>query len=134
MFQPRRCRESAARRIAWPTKLIDNDKVNRTNTAGNQTHQRLKIKSGFDAYPISVPKLGVSMGKPKPKKDNAVSIPMELAIVSVKSVIIKELIFGKTPVNIILRFDVPDVFDAITYSLRASDNTSDRISRVVVIQ
>ena len=74
------------------------------------------------------------MGKPKPKKDNAVSIPMDLAIVSVKSVIIKGLIFGKTPVNIILRFDVPDVFDAITYSLRASDNTSDRINRVVVIQ
>ena len=134
MFQPRRCRESAARRIAWPTKLIDNDKVNRTNTAGNQTHQRLKIKSGLDAYPMSVPKLGVSIGKPKPKNDSAVSIPIELAMVKVKSVMINELIFGKTPANMILKLDVPDVFEAMTYSLRASERTSDRISRVVVIQ
>lgn len=114
--------------------MIDRDSVNKTSTAGNQTHQRSKIKSGFEAKPIRVPRLGVSIGKPKPKNDSAVSIPIELAIVKVKSVMINELIFGKTPANMILKLDVPDVFDAITYSLRASERTSERISRVVVIQ
>ena len=59
---------------------------------------------------------------------------MELAMVKVKSVMIKELMLGKTPVNMILKLEVPDVFDAMTYLLRASESTSERISRVVVIQ
>ena len=72
------------------------------------------MTSELFAYEIKVPKLGVLIGNPKPKNVKLVSIPIFAAKFIVKLVIINELKFGITSKNMILKFDVPNVLDALT--------------------
>ena len=82
--------------------------------AGTQTHCLFTKTSESVANEISVPKLGVSFGKPKPKKVYVVSIPILPAKFIVKLVIINELKLGMISLNIILKSFVPNVFEAET--------------------
>ena len=57
---------------------------------------------------------GVAAGNPKPKNDNATSIPIFEANANVALTIIIEEIFGNISLNIILKLLVPIVFEALT--------------------
>ncbi|CAK7066242.1 hypothetical protein [Tissierella sp.] len=62
---------------------------------------------GVLAYETKVPSDGVAGGKPNPKKDNPVSIPMFPTNPKINSTIMIQLIFGRIPVNIIFKPLVP---------------------------
>jgi len=94
--------------------LILNIKTKIRIDAGNQIHCLLTSTSPLLAYPISVPKLGTLVGRPKPKNVSVVSIPIFAAKFIVKLVMINELRFGMISRNMMTKSLVPRVFDALT--------------------
>ena len=86
--------------------------INNKIVAGNHNHGRVVTLTGSLANPIKVPRDGVVVGNPYPKKDKVVSIPMLPAIANTTSIIIAEVMLGKTSRKIIVKLDEPEVFEA----------------------
>jgi hypothetical protein len=87
---------------------------NSVSAAGSHTYILLWIISGFEASDISVPIEGTDIGRPKPRYERAVSIPILAASVRVPSTINIDEIFGSIPLSMILMSLVPIVLDADT--------------------
>ena len=85
-----------------------------TTVAGTQVQGLSVIVSGLVASFIIVPKDGVPAGSPKPKKESPVSKPIFPAKTSVASAMTQVDKLGHISRNIILKSEVPEVFDART--------------------
>lgn len=100
--------------------------TNNKIVAGIHSHGRVVTLTGSLANPIKVPRDGVVVGNPYPKKDKVVSIPMFPAIINTTSITKAEVMLGKTSRNIIVKLEEPEVLEAKTYSRSLCDKTNAR--------